>query len=1072
MRKLLAALACLVIPLCGWAADNAATGSVEALFDPSFKGWRPAGGDAVSTAVIDDKKVCKFSGDLSKVKDRISWDVNGPFNLSKTPAIRLSLRVTNPGSIHILTFYFNTGSGRYRLTVPGNDLNDGWNVINIVPEKLDTEGTPAGLNAITSIRISAWKKTDEPVSIFIMPGGVLPEEQSPGKQGDAPEAALSAIPADGNELVSNPSFENVKNGVPVGYFWDGTARKVKAEAKVSLVKDAHTGGNAIAITRLNDAGEYSVYPPFKKITPSASPRYYKVSAWVKAETQGTLRVYIECASSKWAKDYFAGGDAYSTWKQLSLLMMLEPGQDITFLRVKFAPALIGDTLLIDDISMREISVDEHEKLKTAQQNASKISWNIVSIPAKNTAGRNLLRNSSFENSLEHWGLAFTMTSKPRSEFLSCDSDEKLHGSCSMRYHAGTRWYDAGGRVQSPPIPVVKGKTYTLSAYMKCNEPGLDGTLDVRYKAGSAPAVSTVVKLTDTWKRYVLSFEVGECPSMTAVISIAMPRTWMKSKTDFSKRSVWIDAVQFEEGGISEYAPAPVVEITGSTPSANALFVEGEPVTLITRLSIPEELVKDNAAKCNLEYAFENIFGDIVDSRSFEIEPGGRKSIEHMCVWDTKLLGSYCAHMKLKSGNTVLAEGINVFAVMPKLSDGIQKDSGLFGVNTDSSEFFVDIVRKMGAGSIRLHDDNYMRWVMLRQDNDDSYWYEPEKEKVLQHMKSTGVHILGNMELGSIWATTAPDAVKGWERTIYPPTLSEWRMFVHELATHFKNTVDAWEIWNEPYLDSWWKGTAPQYVAILDAANQEIRKVESSTPVVGICGQPHFNGWNADCLKAGAIKSMDIFSFHDYVSRQSGPVTDWLQNIKIMKQKCAEAGRNVPIWNTECGVGEGHDSWYTQFYSGKKTKTCLSPALLVQTYVTSLAGGIEKLYWYWLAEDWGPAQTGCLGMLEYNGKPKPVIPAFAVCVKNLAGKAMAKRIDMGKDINCFIFAGNGRPVAVIWQNIGIPAKKIVLPAGSVSVSDIMGNALPEANGKIAVEVSAFPHYVQGSGSVEELAAAIK
>lgn len=929
--------------------------------------------------------------------------------------------------------------------------------------KMKMQKLITGLVCLT-ITLCSW--TDNGNAAGASPSG----GQSPGKQGDVSNTGLSAnIPA-GNELISNPSLEDVKNGVPVGYWWDGNSA-VKAEAKVALVKDAHTGENAIAVTRLNDAGEYCVNVPFTKIEPSAFPRYFAASVWMKAEAQGTLRVYIQACNSKWTKGYHNGVNVYSTWKHFFLLMMVKPGEDISFLRVKFGPALIGDTLVIDDFSLREISVDEHEKLRAAEQKAGKISWNKVNIPGKNTAGRNLLRNSSFENGLEHWGLSFTMSSRSRSDLLSCDSKEKVHGACSMRYHAWPRWYEAAGRIQSPPVSVAKGKTYTLSAYMKCNESCLDGAaLQVRYNAQSDAAVSMDVKLTDTWKRYVFSFEVGECPDGIAVINIAMPGTWMKSKADFSKRSVWIDAVQFEEGGVSEYAPAPCVEITGSAPSNNSLFVEGEPVTLVSRLSIPDAFIKDDTAKWNLEYAFENIFGDIVDTRSFEIKSGGGKSIEHTCVWDTKLLGSYCAHMRLKSGDTVLAEGINVFAVMPKLADGIQKHSRLFGVNTTSSEFLVDIVRKMGAGSIRLHDDLYMRWVMLRQDKDDPYWYEPEKEKVLQSMKSAGIHILGNMELGSIWASTAPDSVKGWDRAIYPPSLPEWRMFVHELAMHFKNTVDAWEIWNEPYLNDWWKGTPAQYVAVLEAASQEIKKIDPSIPVVGICGQSYPDGWNADCLEAGAIKYMDIFSFHDYISSQSAPVTGWLHKAEILKQKCICAGKNIPIWNTECGTG--NDSWYTELYSGKKAKQRLSPALLVQTYATSLAGGIERLYWYWFLEDFGPAQTGGLGMLEYNGTPKPVIAAFAVCVKYLAGKTFAKRVDAGKDTACFIFAGNGKPVAVIWQNIGKPAKKIELSAGSVMAFDIMGNALSSAGGKISMEINAFPHYVQGSGSVEELAAEIK
>ena len=149
---------------------------------------------------------------------------------------------------------------------------------------------------------------------------------------------------------------------------------------------------------------------------------------------------------------------------------------------------------------------------------------------------------------------------------------------------------------------------------------------------------------------------------------------------------------------------------------------------------------------------------------------------------------------------------------------------------------------------------------------------------------------------------------------------------------------------------------------------------------------------------------------------------------------------------------------------------LTPALLVQAYATSLASGIDRLYWYWLNEDNGPALAGSLGMLEYNGTPKPVIPAYAVCVKYLAGKKLAKTIPI-QDSTCFIFTGEGKPVAVIWTNPGKPSLKIELPANAVQVIDCMGNRVQANTEMISAKTSVFPLYIQGLGSLEELTEAL-
>lgn len=883
----------------------------------------------------------------------------------------------------------------------------------------------------------------------------------------------------GSELLSNPSLEAAKHERADGYVYLPIPGGMRGEAKCTITSDAHSGKNALLVTRLNDGGIYGIYPPFKKISPSDKVRYYKVSVWMKVQPVGghPVAINIQCAKSDWSKGYHKYyGDVGSEWKEYVLLIKLDPGQDIGHFRICIGYGLTvnGDLTFLDDFSFREITADEFAKFLALQSARTNKRWKQVKAPAKETPGRNLLMNPSFENGIEHWGLSYTMQSRSRSDQMSWDSNEKIYGKHSLRYNAWPRWYEAGGRIQAALVHVKKGGTYTLSAYMKTNEPGIKTCLEVRESVNSSGAAAVSCPLTDKWKRFSMTFQVPKSARGAVIVYIAMPNTWF-SKKDFSKRKVWIDAVQLEEGGLSGYSPSPVVEVVGNTSSPNALFREGETVKLNTMMTVPAALCQGGETKWKLIYKIENVFGDIVDKCSFEINPpakGAVPEIKHSFLWKTKLLGSFCVHMSVKAGDKLLAEGINVFAIIPKLPEDIQKDSELFGLNSFSSTYLCGVAAKIGAGSIRLHDDNYLRWSMLQQAKGDNCWYEPQKDAILKNAKKAGIRILANMELGSLWATTALPKIKGYNRIKYPPQLGPWQVFVGNQARHFKDIVDAWEIWNEPYLQDWWKGTPKDYVDMLKVSYREIKKVDSELPVVGICGQLNSNGWNKDCLTLGAINFMDVFSYHMYISRNSGgPEKNWIKNVAENRKNLINAGKDVPIWNTEAGCS--HESYYKVFYDAKQNVLPrISPAIIAQAYATSLAAGMKRLYWYVLAEDWGPAGAGGLHMLEYNGTPKPVIPAFAVCVKYLSGKKFVKKLELGKDTVCFLFKGKSKPVAVIWRSMGAKAIKAELSGNSVNVFNIMGNALNIRNGKIPVEISTFPVYVQGKGTIEQLDSEIK
>ncbi len=883
----------------------------------------------------------------------------------------------------------------------------------------------------------------------------------------------------GGDLVRNPSVEVLRNGLPVGYVCEPVpGTKVVAAAKWLVVEDAHTGKVALMVARTNVGGQFGIYPPFAKIPPEPRVRYFRAGVWLKARALGRPYIYIQCCNKKWSKGWFeCFRQIAPQWEEYVLPLRLEKGDDLGNFRIKFIGTEVGDALLFDDFSLREISGREYERLKQQKRKRNRIRWKLVTAPKKSrNKGRNLVRNASFELiGFEHWGLGYSMGSCSVLERLKHDRTEHVHGRGSLRVDSLVRWYEAGMNLQSAPIRVVEGKVYTLSAYMKCNEPGVRVCLGLRNRGDKPDAAGIGCVLGNTWQRFFFSVRMGRCPGGRALINISTS-TWLQQR-DFSARKIWIDAVQFEEGGISDFQPAPVVEMAAASSLAHSVFIAGEPVRLITGIYAPETVLLPEKRSLRLRYEIEDVFGAIVDRVSFSISPGGRRKFEHAFQWRSPRLGGFCGHVSLLDGDKILARAINVFAVVPKLPVPDPGRTSVFGCHVNLSRPFFEVAERMGVRAVRLHEERYLRWNSLRWHAGDRYWYDAGRESVLRSMKRSGMRVAGVLELGVPWASTAPDNVAEFSRRHYPPKMAAWRTFVRDQVTHFRGLVDAWEVWNEPYLPCWWKGTAREYVAMLQTAYTVVKEVAPEVRVVGICGTRNPSGWVNDCLAAGALRYMDVLSYHDYLHPTNGGPEEfkptWRQAIMSHQRALSAYGRLLPVWNSEGSIGSGSDSYYRDFYLGRSAgKIRLSPVYLVRGYVCSLAAGQERFYWYALMEDSGPARSGGLGMLEYNGRPKPVVPAYATAVKYLDGKSFALELKLGERTRCFVFSSKGESVAVIWNILGAAAVRMVFAESGVRVADLMGNDLPAKNGKVSAAVGVYPLYLTYAGSAVELSAAIK
>ncbi len=267
------------------------------------------------------------------------------------------------------------------------------------------------------------------------------------------------------------------------------------------------------------------------------------------------------------------------------------------------------------------------------------------------------------------------------------------------------------------------------------------------------------------------------------------------------------------------------------------------------------------------------------------------------------------------------------------------------------------------------------------------------DALIADARAANMKLLGVLTAPSVFASTPCPPTTGAEfRT--PANLdrawndpqNHWAQWVYTTVLRYKDTVDAWEVWNEPNFDVFWCGTPQQFAQMTRVSYQAIKAADPNAIVLSA---PMYRGYRIELIARffEALRDLpdaaannyyhDVTGFHLY----DGGHCNAFDEIEFLKRDYFRPNiGDKPLWNTESGIRQREGEW-PEFANEAEAAN-----FVVSNYAYSLYKNVGR-YYYWRAIDEGPIVTQAnydyaWGLLQYNGTPRKSYQAFQTVARHL------------------------------------------------------------------------------------------
>lgn len=284
------------------------------------------------------------------------------------------------------------------------------------------------------------------------------------------------------------------------------------------------------------------------------------------------------------------------------------------------------------------------------------------------------------------------------------------------------------------------------------------------------------------------------------------------------------------------------------------------------------------------------------------------------------------------------------------------------------------------------------------------------DTLITNAREQGFEPLGLLDYGSLSNSSAPATVTadpslgaaGTElfiRQTYPPAdYVAYKAYVTEVVSRYKDNIHAWQVWNEPNLAQYWRGTASEYARFLAETHAAVKAVDPEAQVV--LGSLALTGSLSSFAPTDflprilhdptfpAAKYFDVVDVHSY-SSGSGSKAEAKQRIDYVRRELAKVGAaDRPVWVTEVGYPSDptyqNDSAYRGDARHQKDAVDRAGARAQARWLRDVLPyllhelRVQKAFW---RIDTPPAgsKDATEGVLDENLLAKPALDAYAALI---------------------------------------------------------------------------------------------
>jgi hypothetical protein len=650
---------------------------------------------------------------------------------------------------------------------------------------------------------------------------------------------------------------------------------------------------------------------------------------------------------------------------------------------------------------------------------------------------NILQNSGFEVGTGHgWGLK-EGTSRSFPVASTWDENVGYEGTASIKL---PNFADLVSRIYR-----LRGnRQFTLSAWVKTASAATvtltiqNGGLTLPTNFPPAVFLSQTFPVSTSWQRISLSGVLLDYPTTDYYVRIKV--------NDAEGGYTWVDAVQLEEGALSDYSPGRPLEAGLISGQPSNLFYEDEPVAM--QLYVRNSAIADKAATVAYE-VYDYLNRRVATGSTFVTVPAhdhwvgaldlstGQRGIFRVVLWVQGV-----EHSREEM----------VYGVVPRPQQTAMDTNSLIGIHADFTDFQCEALQKLGVKWNRTSSPSRaFHWKAIEPAEGAFQWTSEN----LAAADSRGISILGTLGLDYAWPA--------WADAGGLPDLTKWEAFVEEVVGHYKDQVKFWEIWNEPQ----WPFSADFYTQLLQRGTAAALRADPSAQIVGLGGAftLSFATNVLANLGSNAISQLNSVSTHIYPKNAPSYYSSYREHVK-------DAYR-VQVWNTEAGIwdrgfylGENSDFIQVDYVWPQKAVERYdfghrgSAELLAYAFLNSVGNGLSKFFYYDARIYAGPAYPFSHSTIfEYDDSIRAKGIAYAVLAKLFDHSAGLGNISADPNSIMYLFNRNGTPLLAMWSlDRTNRSLTLNLNSSAFQVYDLMGNTIAVNDGSIPYR--ATPVYVEG------------